>query len=389
MKTKILVDAKPLLSSLTGVGRYAYEISQALDKCKFNPYFNYGFISQEIILPKRQDKLHAKDLFRKKTIDFLKKIFTFFPVCLKTRARLVLKKINEYKLRKHKFDIYFQPNFIPLDINANFIIVTIHDLAFIRYKEFHPKDRIEFFNKLFMKNIVKANKIITVSNFIKQEIIDTLKIKSEDIEVIYNGYDEKVFYKRDEVSKTNLMNELNLKKEFILFVGSIEPRKNLKTLIKAYNLLDKNLQDKFDLVIVGAKGWENSEIHDLIKQNSNIKFLGYIDDESLATLYSAATVFVYPSVYEGFGIPPLEAMACGCPVILSDIEVFREIYDSKAIFFDTLSEFDLKLKLTDLLNDKNEQIMLAECGLEFCKQFTWTKSAKAHSDLFLSLKNSI
>ncbi|WP_170018353.1 glycosyltransferase family 1 protein [Campylobacter sp. RM16190] len=385
MKTKILVDAKPLLSSLTGIGRYTYEILQALDKCKFDPYFNYGFISQEIILPKKQNKLTAKDLFRKKTIDFLKKIFTFFPVCLKTRARLILKKINEYKLRKYKFDIYFQPNFIPIDVNANFVIVTIHDLAFIKYKEFHPKDRIEFFNKLFIQNIVKANKVITVSNFIKQEIIDALKIKSEDIEVIYNGYDEKVFYKRDEAFKASLMNELNLKKEFILFVGSIEPRKNLKTLIKAYNLLDENLQDKFDLVIVGAKGWENSDIHSLIKQNKNIKFLGYISDKNLATLYSSATVFVYPSIYEGFGIPPLEAMACGCPVILSDIEVFREIYKDNVIFFDAINENDLKEKLFSLLSDIDLREKLSKSGLCYCKNFSWTKSAKEHSDLFLRL----
>ncbi|WP_172197880.1 glycosyltransferase family 1 protein [Campylobacter sp. RM16188] len=389
MKAKILVDTKSLLSSLSGVGRYAYEVLRGLDKDKFDAYFNYGFISQEIILPKKQDALSVKDLYRKKITRALKAIFIFFPTWFKTAARVVLKKLNEYRLKECEFDIYFQPNFIPLDVNAKFIVVAIHDLAFIKHKEFHPKDRIEFFDKFFVKNISKADKIITVSNFIKKEIVATLEIDSKDVEVIYNGYDENVFYKRDKIAQTSLKDELDLKKEFILFVGSIEPRKNLKTLIKSYNLLDEDLQNKFDLVIVGAKGWENSEIHNLIKQNSNIKFLGYIDDESLATLYSAATVFVYPSVYEGFGIPPLEAMACGCPVMLSDIEVFREIYSSNAVFFDTLNEVDLKEKMLNLLTDKDKQIKLAECGLEFCKNFTWAKSAKAHSDLFLSLKNSI
>ena len=172
----------------------------------------------------------------------------------------------------------------------------------------HPKDRIEFFERFFMRNIKKATHIITGSNFTKSEIVEILGFDEGKISVIYHGYDDKVFYPKDDTQKAVVKAKLNLTKEFILFAGSIEPRKNLATLIKAYNLLPSDLQAKFDLVIVGAKGWENSQIHELINQNKNIKFAGFVADEELAALYSSASVFVYPSVYEGFGIPPLEAI---------------------------------------------------------------------------------
>ena len=236
-----------------------------------------------------------------------------------------------------------------------------------------------------MQNIKKATHIVTGSNFTKNEIVEILGFDESKISVIYHGYDDKVFYPKDDAQKAAVKAKLNLTKEFILFAGSIEPRKNLATLIKAYNLLPSDLQDKFDLVIVGAKGWENSQIHELINQNENIKFAGFVTDEELAALYSSAGVFAYPSVYEGFGIPPLEAMACGCAVVLSDIEVFREIYGEDAVYFDALNEASLKEKLQILLTDEKMRENFARSGLRRCKDFSWAKSAKAHNELFLKL----
>ena len=385
MRIKILIDGKPLLNSLTGIGRYDYEISKSLDNEKFDVFFDYGFLSKEIISSKKSKDISRLNSIKKGFIQILKKIFSLFPVYFKTKVRSALKKINENRLKNFKFDVYFQPNFIPLDVKASNIVVTIHDLTFIKFREFHPADRIDFFEKFFFQSIKKATKIVAGSYTTKKEIMDTLGIDENMIEVIYHGYDEDIFYPRDKVAQDAVKKELGIKEDFILFVGSIEPRKNLKTLIKAYNLLDKNLQDRFKLVIVGAKGWENSDIHALIKENENIEFLGYIDDENLAALYSGATAFVYPSVYEGFGIPPLEAMACGCPAILSGIEVFREIYQDSAMFFEVFNENDLKDKLLKVINDRELRENLSKSGLLHCKNFSWAKSAKEHSDLFLKL----
>ncbi|WP_274379720.1 glycosyltransferase family 1 protein [Campylobacter fetus] len=179
-----------------------------------------------------------------------------------------------------------------------------------------------------------------------------------------------------------LKDRLELNNPFILFVGSIEPRKNLTTLIQAYNELNLN---NIDLVIVGAKGWENSEIHSLIKDNEHIKFLGFTPDDDLATLYSSATIFVYPSIYEGFGIPPLEAMACGAPILLSDIEVFREIYGNVAEFFSPLNVEELTKKLKNLINNSDKLSIMKNNGLILSKQYSWEKCIQEHEKLFIKL----
>lgn len=384
-RAKILIDAKPLISQLTGIGRYAYEIVKRLDKDKFEPFYDYGFVSKELIFKGCEQKTSPLGAFKKVLLKSVKRFLSTLPLGVKTRFRLFLKKLNERNFKGMKFDLYFQPNFIPLDIEARCVVVCVHDFTFIKFSEFHPRDRIEFFEKTFMQNIKKATHIVTGSNFTKNEIVEILGFDESKISVIYHGYDDKVFYPKDDAQKAAVKAKLNLTKEFILFAGSIEPRKNLATLIKAYNLLPSDLQDKFDLVIVGAKGWENSQIHELINQNENIKFAGFVTDEELAALYSSAGVFAYPSVYEGFGIPPLEAMACGCAVVLSDIEVFREIYGEDAVYFDALNEASLKEKLQILLTDKKMRENFARLGLRRCKDFSWAKSAKAHNELFLKL----
>ena len=384
-KAKILIDTKPLISQLTGIGRYAYEIVKRLDKDKFELFYDYGFVSKELIFKGCEQKTSFSNLFKKSLVKKLKWFVRLLPLGVNTRFRLFLKKLNERNFKGMKFDLYFQPNFIPLDIEARHLVVSVHDFTFIKFSEFHPKDRIEFFEKTFMQNIKKATHIVTGSNFTKNEIVEILGFDESKISVIYHGYDDKVFYPKDDTQKAAVKAKLNLAKEFILFAGSIEPRKNLATLIKAYNLLPGDLQAKFDLVIVGAKGWENSQIHELISQNENIKFAGFVADEELAALYSSASVFVYPSIYEGFGIPPLEAMACGCAVALSDIEVFREIYGEDAVYFDPLNEADLKEKLQILLTDDKMREDFIRFGLCRCKDFSWAKSAKAHNELFLKL----
>lgn len=384
-KAKILIDAKPLITQLTGIGRYTYEIVKRLDKDKFDPFYDYGFISKELNLANDDLQEASSKAFKQRLLRPAKRFLSFLPQKIKTNLRFLLRKLNEHNISKQNFDLYFQPNFIPLNIKVKHIVVSVHDFTFIKFKEFHPKDRIEFFERFFMRNIKKATHIITGSNFTKSEIVEILGFDEGKISVIYHGYDDKVFYPKDDTQKVAVKAKLNLTKEFILFAGSIEPRKNLATLIKAYNLLPSDLQAKFDLVIVGAKGWENSQIHELINQNENIKFAGFVADEELAALYSSASVFVYPSIYEGFGIPPLEAMACGCAVALSDIEVFREIYGEDAVYFDSLNEADLKEKLEILLTDEKMREDFARIGLRRCKDFSWAKSAKAHNELFLRL----
>jgi glycosyltransferase involved in cell wall biosynthesis len=183
-----------------------------------------------------------------------------------------------------------------------------------------------------------------------------------------------------------LRENFNINYKFILYVGSIEPRKNLKRLIDAYSLLDKNIKDEYKLLLVGYKGWNNKEIHSLVeKEKDYIKYLGYVSNEELAGLYSSTSVFAYMSLYEGFGLPPLEAMACGAPVLTSDIPCIREVCGDVALYADPWSIDSIFESLKQVINDGVLQKELSDKGLKHSKKFNWDITADKHISIFKEL----
>lgn len=367
---KILIDAVSLLSPLTGIGRYTYEISKCLQKLSFGEYeiyFNYGYHSRELY---RVNGSSQKEERTKKIQTFIKK----FPL---------LKKISRYfysyiaKFYKTTYDIYFQPSFIPnKNIKAKKVICTVHDFSFKLQPYWHPKERIDYFNKNF-DSVKKADHIITGSNFTKQEIIRYMQIADEKISVVYHGVNHDLYkeYPRYELQETK--NKFDLREKFLLFAGSIEPRKNLLTLLKAYSLLKK--EEKIPLVLVGFKGWENQEIMQEIRNNQEyIRYLGYVSDIELAHIYNLSALFIYPSLYEGFGLPPLEAMACGAAVVVSNAASLPEVCGDAAIYVDPNDPMDIKNKISAALRDEKLREDLSQKGKKQAALFSWEKSANEH-----------
>jgi len=372
MKKKYLINSIPLLSPITGVARYLYEISKHLEKRKdIKITFFYGYYANKLL--EFSDNTNLK--FIKKTISkiyFLKKI---------SRKLLLIYSNIFYK---REFKLYWEPNFIPLSsIKAKKIITSVHDFSFILYKDFHPKERIEYFENNFFKNIYRNDRIICFSCFTKEEIIKYINFPAEKIDVIYHGIDHKLFKVYNDLDIN-----IDLPKRFIFCVGSIEPRKNLLGLLKVYNLLDKDMKEKYKLVLAGFKGWENKEIMQLIKQNEDfIKYLGYISDEELAKVYNLASLFIYPSFYEGFGLPIVEAMACGTPVITSNVSSLPEVGGDAVIYVNPNDINDIKEKIQIVLNNEGLQKQMIQKGLKRAKEFTWEKSAKKHIELFQKVIN--
>lgn len=278
-----------------------------------------------------------------------------------------------------KFDVYWQPNFIPNEgIKSKKIVTTVHDFSFVLHKEFHPKERIEYFEKYFLKNIVKSDILITGSEFSKQEILERLNFSAEKIKVIYHGINHNLFKIYTDINIT-----FDLPKNFIFSVGSIEPRKNLLGLLKAYNLLSSEIKKEYKLVLAGFKGWENKEIVDLINQDKkNIFYLGFISDEELAKVYNLSRCFLFPSFYEGFGLPVLEAMACGTPVICSNTSSLPEVGGDAVLYCDAYNVNDIKEKIELLLDDEILQKQMIQKGLNRAKLFSWKKSADEHIKVF-------
>ena len=307
MKCKVLIDSVSLLSPLTGVGRYTYEIAKILRGSEdYDIEYFYGYYSKKLRNPLVEQN-SLKSFVVKNS--FLKKI---------------VRKIINFgsKIFASNYDLYWQPNFIPNSgIRAKKVITTIHDFSFMLHNDFHPQERVAYFKENFFQNSLKSDFIITGSYFTKSEIVNRLDISEDRVKVIYHGIDHNVF-------KPMLDLELSFKlpEKFLLSVGSIEPRKNLIGLLKAYNLLDDKIKSVYKLVLVGFKGWNNKEILALLEENSmNITYIGFISDEELAKVYNRASLFLFVSFYEGFGIPPLEAFACKTPVIASNRSSIPEV----------------------------------------------------------------
>ena len=216
-----------------------------------------------------------------------------------------------------------------------------------------------FYKFLIPKIIKTSKKILTDSHFSKGEIIKKYNIDTENVNVIYCA---------SSINGINNVNKDNLE-DYLLFVGGLSKRKNLKNLINAFiELNNKNIK----LKVIGAD--VNHLVSDSINQYSNIEYIDDVSDEQLTKLYSNAKMLVFPSFYEGFGLPPLEAMSCGCPVVISNIPVLRELYENSALYINPYSVEDIKNTISNLLNDNNLSNSLVKRGLEQSKKYSWKKS---------------
>ena len=307
-------------------------------------------------------------------------------------------------------DIFISPHFLitPLSKKVKRIII-FYDLSFLRFPNF-----FSFSKKMwhgFMnprRQAQKADSIIAISESTKNDLINFYKINPEKIRVVYPGIDEKFkFMDKNDPRLLGVAEKYNLpyrQASFILYFGTIEPRKNILGLIKAFEyikqekrgrILDVDWQgfegvvrgqkdalfdfSKLKLVIAGAKGWLYGEIFEKV-QNSEFKddiiFTGFVEEDDKPYLYNLAKVFVYPSFFEGFGLPPLEAMACGVPIIVSNKSSLSEVVGNSAIMIDPQNIDEIALAIKEVLENKELNIFLKNKGIERTKQFNWDNTAK-------------
>ncbi len=369
---KIAIDTIPLLSPLTGVGYYTYQIAKALqeiDSPHEYSYF-YGYFSSSLISPGE----HPKSFYR------LKEAIRNIPF-LGTAVRN-LKDWGNY-LSSCQFDLYFEPNFIPIKMPAKRTVVTVLDFSFARFPEWHTRDKIEYFKKHFWKKVKRADRIIVISDFIKNEAIHSFGFAEGQLTTIHLGIDRSIFRVYPPEDLLAVTDKYRLPENFILCVGSIEPRKNLQNLLSAYLELREPVRKEFKLVLVGFKGWKNEEIVSLIKKlKSDVFYLGYVPEVDLGKIYNLAKLFVYPSLYEGFGLPPLEAMACGCPVVVSNAASLPEVCGDAAFYVEPTNIHSIINGIHQCLTDEALREFLKKKALERTKLFSWQKAATNHLKVF-------
>lgn len=297
-------------------------------------------------------------------------------------------------------DIFWSPHFnftslssgskAPLKIN------TVHDLSFLRYPEFFSARKNFWHHALDVEKILRAaDKIVAVSENTKNDIIELIGIAPEKIQVIYPGNN----IKKKEISSIDtqkLKEKYHLSDNFILYVGNIEPRKNILGLIEAFNALRAasalNPEDRFknlQLVLAGGAGWKNKAIYTAWQKSfykNDIKFLGYINELEKTILYSQASVFAYPSFYEGFGFPPLEAMTYGLPVVCSNVSSLPEVVGDAALMINPFKTEEIADALEKVLTEENLRTDLIARGYERIKLFSWDKTAAEYLELFRKMR---
>jgi len=291
---------------------------------------------------------------------------------------ILARYLNQPKIDRllGKLDLYFNPHFFVAPVSDKCKkVITFHDLSFEHYPEFFSW-RKRFWQKFLMdakQEAKKADKIIAVSESTKNDLVNLYGIDSKKIEVIYSGVGEQ-FQPHVIPAKAGI--HYNLPKKFILYFGTIEPRKNLIGLIKAFELLkDKDCK----LVMAGTKGWLYQDILKTAqksKRKNDIFFTGFIQEQDKPYLYNLAQAFVYPSFFEGFGFPPLEAMACGIPVITSINSSIPEVVGDGGIMINPKNIDEMAWAMETVLTDSNLRERLIKKGLRQAQAFSWHNCAK-------------
>ncbi|MCS6104935.1 glycosyltransferase family 1 protein [Clostridium botulinum] len=360
-----MVIFNALQTSLNGgIGRYSYELAKEL--YKNNSDIKIVIRNQDLKLfdfVGKQDLIIANNINNSKD----RNIYEQFKL-----PNIIYKKYPEAI-------IHYPDTMAPL-FSKNKVVITVHDLAFKSLKKIFTWKTTVWKNIITNLSIKKADKIIAITNFTKDEILKHYpNIDKNKISVVHNGFND---FSKDEIKKENISDKIrNINKKYILIVSTISPRKNIDGLIKAFNKIKDDIDE--NLIIAGNKGWMCEAIYKLvddIKLNDRVVFTGKINDDELKYLYKNASVFTYVSFYEGFGLPPLEAMSYGIPCIVSNTSSIPEVVGDAAIKVDPKNVGEISKYIKNLILDKDKNLI--EKGKERIKKFSWQKCAKETFDSY-------
>jgi len=290
--------------------------------------------------------------------------------------------------KSKKVDILHQPCFSAPLLYPGKVVITIHDLISHFFPKNIPSGSRFYFSKWMPLTYRKAAKIIAISENTKRDIISLLNIPEEKIVVIQSAVSEHYQPINDKQALALVKKKYGTGDHFILDVGTLEPRKNLQFLVKAFNEAIKQGNLDCNLVLTGKKGWYYEGLFALIKSlklEKRVILPGYVPDEDLPLLYNAADLFCFPSLYEGFGFPPLEALSCGTPVIAANNSSLPEVVGDAGILLDLDDEDLWAQNIIKVMTDPELRTKLSQKGLQQAKKFSWKKTARQTAEVYKSL----
>lgn len=360
----ICIDLTSLYDKLSGIEKFTLMITKNMIEIDSQNYYHIIFWNE----------VHNdfKQLINRENVNYS---------IIKGKNKLIMSQILlPIKLKKISADKYIFMAFpSPLLFRNKNIINVVHDMTPWLYPETMSKKGLMLFRALITNAINISEKIITVSNSSKNDIQNKFGNR-KNIDVVFNGVDD-IFqnFECDDKIKNEVIEKYNIPKKYILSLGTLEPRKNFKLLLQAFVELKNDSKIEHKLVIVGRKGWKYNSLLEGIcgTISKDIIFTGFVETEHLPYIYKSAEVFVFPSIYEGFGIPVIEASAMECLVIVSDIPVLKEIVGEKAILFESDNKEELKRTLIETINlEASKKEYLRENLMKNSKKYSWRQEAE-------------
>jgi len=364
------IDGLPLTETLTGIGHYTRELASHLASSSATDDI-------QIISPRAYLLELEKQIERPANLHLVRSRVS--PI---TRHWWSI-GLPRY-IRRHGIELFHGTNFeVPLR-KACPTVVTVHDLSMLLYPETQERKLVRRAEQRLPRMARAATMIITPTESVRTEVHEHLQLPLDRIVAVPEAA-RNCFQPLEPGATIETRNKLGIHGEFLLFVGTVEPRKNIATLLRAFAEVLRVRREPLQLVIAGRKGWLVDDLYDSLERSAaaaNIFFTGYLSDEELCALYSSCTVFVYPSIYEGFGLPPLEAMACGAPVIASNITAIREVVGSAGRLVSPESATQLAGAIAELLESMPARSELSAAGVKRARQFSWIHTARTTRQVF-------
>lgn len=387
MKMKVLMNVDSLIPPLTGIGFYTKNLLEGL--LSHRDIGRISCFSQSRIINANNPLLTGTDaVAADNRYDRFRRMIRRIPGAYQLRSKVVNTKFT-YAIRNYSKDgIYHEPNYIlkPFDGCS---ITTIHDLSYLHYPQYHPRERVRHLERELPKTLDRAQHIITDCQYIKNELISILGVAADRISAVPLGVAPH-YRPRTQAEVQTVMQKHRLTYgQYLLAVGTLEPRKNLPGLIDAYMQLPIRQRRLFPLVLVGGRGWQSNTLETKITRleaAGELKHLGYLPSTELFAVYSGAAAFAFPSHYEGFGLPPLEAMASGVPVLASANSAMAEVVADAGILIDANDVDAIHGGLEKLLLDNQFRTKARHDGLLRAATFTWENCVEQTISVYKKVK---